>query len=266
MIFKGRRESSNVVDQRRFGGGSMGIGALVVGAIAVWVMGGNPLAYLAQNVDTVSGSSRPVNESVDEDRKSFSSVVLADTEDVWNEEFRRDSLEYVAPKMVLFRGAVKTDCGRGSSSMGPFYCPSDRQIYLDLGFFDELSQKLGAKGDFAGAYVIAHEVGHHVQTLLGLEKAVQNAGGNRNQASVQIELQADCLAGVWAKQTEKAKDVIEAGDIDEAMRAASAVGDDRLQEMTQGQVVPDSFTHGSSAQRTAAFQRGYSGATLKSCL
>jgi predicted metalloprotease len=236
---------------------------LVIGAIAYYFMGGNPLVFIAQNM----GGSAPQTESqkaVDTDRKKFASVVLADTEDVWDAEFKKSSKTYRAPKLVLFRGRVESACGRASAASGPFYCPSDERVYLDTSFFDELSQTLGAKGDFAGAYVIAHEIGHHVQTVLGLKKMRETERPD-NQESVAIELQADCLAGVWAKQTEAAKNVIEPGDIDEAMKAASAVGDDRLQKMSRGEVVPDSFTHGSSAQRTAAFQKGYSGGALGSC-
>jgi hypothetical protein len=163
--------------------------------------------------------------------------------------------------MVLFRNQVRSACGTASTALGPFYCPLDQRVYLDLSFFDELSNKLGASGDFAAAYVIAHEVGHHVQHLLGLMSERQT-----NQASVKVELQADCLAGVWAMQTQNSKHVIEDGDINEALNAAAAVGDDRLQRMTQGQVVPDSFTHGTSAQRQEAFQKGFSGGEISSCL
>ena len=262
MLFQGRRESSNVVDQRSFGGtaGKLGTGGLLLGAFVYYLMGGNPLSYIAQNADSVR-SAPAVNEQVDSTRKSFASVVLADTEDVWTEQFSAQGASYQKPTMVLFRGSVDSACGRASAAMGPFYCPSDRRVYLDLSFFDELSGKLGAGGDFASAYVIAHEVGHHVQNLLGLE----HGGARSNAASVEVELQADCLAGVWSKRTE-GKGVIEKGDIAEAMGAAAAVGDDRLQKMGQGYVVPDSFTHGSSAQRQASFQRGYSGGELKACL
>lgn len=240
MLWKGRRESSNVIDQRSFGAGKMSAGALILGAIVYFVMGGNPLVFLAQNVGAV-GQQAPVSAE-DQDRKSFASVVLADTENVWTSAFQNASANYRVPKLVLFRGAVQSACGRGSTASGPFYCPADEKIYLDLSFFDELSNRLGAAGDFAAAYVIAHEVGHHIQTVLGLEK------GDRgdNQASVKTELQADCLAGAWAKQT--------------------PVGDDRLQSRQGGQVVPDSFTHGYSAQRLAAFKNGFAGGELSSCI
>jgi len=182
---------------------------------------------------------------------------LADTEDVWRSLFEKEGRVYREPKLVLFRGQVESGCGHASRATGPFYCPQDQRVYLDMSFFDQLSGSLGARGDFADAYVIAHEVGHHVQTLLGLDKS---------EGSVHVELQADCLAGVWAKQTEASKRVIETGDIDEALGAAAAVGDDRLQKRSQGYVVPDSFTHGSSAQRVSAFKRGYAGGALSSCL
>ena len=270
MRWQGRRESGNVIDQRRSGAGKMGAGGLIIGAIVYYLMGGNPLVYLAQNADSVQQSA-PMAEGQDADNKSFAAVVLADTEDVWTNEFQQASQSYKAPEMVLFRGSVRSACGNASAAMGPFYCPADQRVYLDLSFFDELSRKLGASGDFAGAYVIAHEVGHHIQTLLGLDQAAreQQSGMSKaagNQVSIQVELQADCLAGVWAKQTERTKNVLEEGDIEEAMRAASAVGDDTLQQRSQGYVVPDSFTHGTSEQRQSAFQKGYSGGQLRSCV
>jgi hypothetical protein len=261
MLWKGRRESGNIVDQRSFGAGKMGAGALIFGAFIYYLMGGNPLTYVAQNVGTLQQSQSPTNTARDNDRKSFASVVLADTEDVWTALFQAQSKEYLAPKMVLFRNQVRSACGTASTALGPFYCPLDQRVYLDLSFFDELSNKLGASGDFAAAYVIAHEVGHHVQNLLGLMSERQT-----NQASVKVELQADCLAGVWAVQTQNSKHVIEDGDINEALNAAAAVGDDRLQQRIQGQVVPDSFTHGTSAQRQEAFQKGFSGGEISSCL
>jgi predicted metalloprotease len=270
MLWRGQRESGNVSDQRGFGGKTMGGGALILGAIVYYLMGGNPLTYLAQNIGAVSQQA-PVSQAQDNDRKTFASVVLADTEDVWSSLFQKESQTYLPPTMVLFRNSVDSACGSASSSSGPFYCPQDQKLYLDLSFFDELSNKLGAGGDFPGAYVIAHEVGHHIQYLLGIEQSYrqQQSGmstGEKNQASVGLELQADCLAGVWAKETEKTKKVIESGDINEALNAASAIGDDRLQKMSGRSVVPDSFTHGSSAQRVAAFRQGYSGGELKSCV
>ena len=261
MLWKGQRESDNVEDQRSFGGKSLGIGGLVLGAVVVYLMGGDPVAYLAQNAGQVqTQTARPAAD--EENKKSFVSVVLADTEDVWVSLFRHESKSYRKPKLVLFRGVVNSACGAAEMAMGPFYCLSDQKVYLDLSFLDELSQRLGAPGEFAGAYVIAHEVGHHVQNLLGISMA----SGRSNRASVQIELQADCFAGVWAKQARDTMHVIEASDIPQALGAAAAVGDDRLQRMQRGTVVPDSFTHGSSAQRVAAFKRGFAGGQIASCM
>jgi predicted metalloprotease len=268
MLWKNRRGSGNVVDQRRFGGGAMSVGGLLIGAVVYYLMGGNPMVYLAQNAGTMQ--RQEVTPESDE-QKQFVSVVLADTEDVWNSIFRANGKTYKEPKLVLFAGSVKSACGQASSAVGPFYCPMDQQVYLDLEFFRDLSSSLGAQGDFARAYVIAHEVGHHVQNLLGIAGSVreqQEALGSkdRNRLSVKLELQADCLAGVWARQTERSKKVLESGDLEEAIGAASAVGDDRLQEVSRGQVVPDSFTHGTSAQRVQAFKIGFSAGEWEQCL
>lgn len=253
MLWRNRRESSNVIDRRGMGG--IGIGTLVIGAVIYTIMGGNPLEYLAMNAGNVQQQqeARPDNS----DEKKFVSVILADTEDVWNEIFSVNRMQYQEPKLVLFSNVVQSACGRASSAVGPFYCPGDQQVYLDLGFLKQLSNQLGATGDFAQAYVIAHEVGHHVQTLLGVK------GG---RSSVPMELQADCLAGVWAYQTEKAKNVLEQGDLEEALNAASAVGDDTLQKASGREVVPDSFTHGSSVQRVTAFKTGYKNGMMQTCL
>lgn len=248
MLWRNRRESSNVVIGKKMGG-SLGVGGLIVGALIYYFMGGNPADFVAQNT---GGFQQEV--AMDEDQKKFISVVLADTEDVWNDVFAQSNLTYQEPKLVLFSGRVQSACGTASSAVGPFYCPPDQQLYLDLTFFEQLSSKLGASGDFAMAYVVAHEVGHHVQHLMGHTKS-----------SVNLELQADCLAGVWAKRTQDAKNVIEEGDIDEAMNAAAAVGDDRLQKASGREVVPDSFTHGSSAQRVDAFQTGFQRGEAQLC-
>jgi predicted metalloprotease len=273
MLWRNRRESGNVLDQRRIGGKTLGAGGLVIGAIVYALMGGNPLDYIAQNSDQLrtGQSSRTGAPPANDDQKRFVSVVLGDTEDVWNDIFKRNDSTYREPKLVLFTQAVRTACGHAGSAVGPFYCPADERVYLDLGFFDQLSRSLGARGDFAQAYVIAHEVGHHVQHLLGVDEDVrrrQAAAGRAgaNRLSVRLELQADCLAGVWAKHTERAKQVIESGDVEEAMTAAAAVGDDRLQRKQTGEVVPDSFTHGSSAQRVEAFRAGFSNADPQTCL
>jgi len=267
MQWQGRRESGNVVDQRSFGAGSVGIGTLIIGAIVYYFMGGNPTDYIAANAPNVihgsqSGTSQSASE-LDQQRKSFVSVVLADTEDVWTEQFRSLSRTYTPPKLILFTRATRSACGSASAATGPFYCPRDQQVYLDTSFFDELSNSLGARGDSANAYVIAHEVGHHVQNLLGLTDSAEVRGLSRNQSSVIIELQADCLAGVWAAHETK---YFDKGDVDNILNAASAIGDDRLQQRSGQVVMPDSFTHGSSEQRTAAFRRGLNGGTLQSCI
>lgn len=273
MLWRGRRESSNIEDRGGMGAraGGMGVVGLLFGAFMVYLMGGNPLAYLAQNAGSVQPSAQVSGGETRSEARSFVAVVLADTEDVWTTQFRKEGREYAAPKLVLFRGSVQSACGSATSASGPFYCPADQRVYLDLSFLNELASGLGAGGDFAAAYVIAHEVGHHVQNLLGLEERFRDrqqsmSRGERNQASVNFELQADCLAGVWAKDTETSKQVVEAGDIDEAVRAAGAVGDDRLQQRSQGYVVPDSFTHGSSDQRVAAFRQGYDGGIIGACV
>lgn len=279
MDWRGRRESDNVEDDRGSGfgaiGGSLGIGGLLVGAVIVYLMGGNPLTFLAQNAGPViesRGSSSAMSHSASESdnssgsgkedqRKSFVRVVLADTEDVWTTEFNEEGRTYEPPKLILFRGSVQSACGSANAAMGPFYCPRDERVYLDMSFFDQLSGSLGAKGEAADAYVIAHEVGHHVQHLLGIEMKTDRS----NRASVAIELQADCFAGVWASH-ERQKSYVQEDDIRDVINAASAVGDDRLQSRAGGEVVPDSFTHGSSAQRVAAFKRGFSGGRLQACL
>jgi uncharacterized protein len=267
MLWKNRRESGNIVDRRGMGA-PMSIGGLILGAVVYYLMGGNPAEYISQNANTIqSQEASPAQD----DQKKFASVVLADTEDVWSLIFQKNGLSYQEPKLVLFSNGVQSACGRASSAVGPFYCPQDQQVYLDLTFFKQMSDSLGAGGDFAEAYVIAHEIGHHVQNLLGVERAFRrkmelSEGSEKNRFSVLLELQADCFAGVWAKQTQQSKNVLEAGDIEEALNAASAVGDDRLQQASQGEVVPDSFTHGSSAQRVAAFRTGFQDGETQACL
>lgn len=202
--------------------------------------------------------------------KDFVSVVLADTEDTWGEIFRQGKQRYREPKLVLFSGSVRSACGFAEAAMGPFYCPGDLKVYIDLSFYDELRQRFGAPGDFAQAYVIAHEIGHHVQNLLGVSDQVEEAKRGRSKAeanrlSVRLELQADCLAGVWANRADRARGILEAGDVEEALRAASAIGDDRLQKQARGYVTPDSFTHGTSAQRVAWFRRGLEKGDINAC-
>ena len=223
-----------------------------------------PLRYpsLTQEIS----ASTPADEKL----KDFISVVLADTEDVWQDVFKRAGRRYEPPKLVLFSQAAQSACGFAQSAMGPFYCPLDHKVYLDMSFFKDLQTRFRAQGDFAQAYVVAHEVGHHVQTLLGISQQVEDrkrrAGpAETNKLSVRLELQADCLAGVWANQAHRTRRILEAGDIEEGLNAASAIGDDRIQKQTQGQVVPDAFTHGSSAQRVRWFRRGLESGDLGQC-
>ncbi len=210
--------------------------------------------------------------SVSDEMRRFLSVVLADTEDVWTNVFQHMGKRYKEPQMVMFSGFTRTGCGIGQRQMGPFYCPNDQKVYIDTAFYKELSRKFGASGDFAQAYVIAHEIGHHVQTLLGITDKVQKYKARYGQRSkrsnavqVRMELQADCLAGVWAKRADRAKDILEGGDLEEALNAANAIGDDKIQKRATGYVVPDSFTHGSSKQRVAWFRRGFEGGDIAEC-
>lgn len=238
---------------------------LVVGAVA-YFLGFNPLALL-DNVTPSSTQTQLVDSAKDNKTAEFVSVVLGQTEDVWSRLFTQSGLKYQEPKLVLFRNGVRSACGYASSQMGPFYCPADQKIYLDMSFFEELNKRHNAPGDFAQAYVIAHEVGHHVQNLLGTLKRSHSAkaGSSTNKANaiqVKVELQADCYSGVWAHYL---TNVLEEGDIQEALNAASAIGDDTLQKRTQGYVVPDAFTHGSSSDRMKWFQLGYRGGKINSC-
>jgi len=208
--------------------------------------------------------------SSDDDLRQFVGVVLADTEDVWHDIFRQYGQKYSDPKLVLFSGATRSACGTGMAAMGPFYCPNDEKVYIDLDFYDELKSRFKVQGDFAEAYVLAHEVGHHVQKLLGIMDQVEAARQRMSQTDgnalqVRVELQADCFAGIFANHAQESKNIIEPGDIDEALNAASAIGDDKIQKQTQGYVVPDAFTHGSSAQRQRWFKRGYESGKLESC-
>jgi hypothetical protein len=264
MRWRGRRKSTNVDDRRGRGAGpGIALGGVgIVIAIVVLLLGGDPTAILQGGGGGGSQTQEPfVPTPAEQELADFSLTVLADTEDVWNEQFRRMGRRYEEPKMVFFSGRVRSACGFASAAVGPFYCPGDKQIYIDLGFFQTLRDRLGAPGDFAQAYVIAHEVGHHVQHLLGLSKPVERARGRvsktqLNALTVRMELQADFLAGVWAHHAQRTKQILEEGDIEEAMNAARQIGDDALQKKSQGYVVPDSFTHGTSAQRAAWFRRG----------
>lgn len=279
MRWRGERESDNVEDRRGMSisrgakvGGLSGLGLVAVIVISMF-LGVDP-SMLLQNVSQPQTSSVSRQQSAgtaqDDDMRRFVAVVLAETEDVWTDTFRRSGKTYVPPKLVLFSGSVESACGMAGSAVGPFYCPGDQKVYLDLSFFEELHKRFGVSGDFAQAYVIAHEVGHHVQTLMGITQKVaqlqpQLGTAEKNKLSVMVELQADCLAGVWAHQTEKSRQILEAGDIEEALNAASAIGDDRIQKRSQGYVVPDAFTHGSSAQRVHWFKTGLEKGTYNSC-
>jgi len=272
MLWQGRRESENVEDARGSGGGGRlvmggGIGTVIL-VVLYLVLGGDPQALFNSQQAQLPQSAQVDNQAPRDEASKFVAVVLADTEDAWKEVFRQMGREYQEPRLMLFTDMIQSGCGFASGATGPFYCPQDRRVYIDLGFFRQLQERLGAGGDFAEAYVIAHEVGHHVQNLLGISDRVQAARGRvsqseYNQLSVRLELQADFLAGVWARYTDRVKHVVEAGDIEEAMRAASAVGDDRLQSRSRGYVVPDSFTHGTSEQRARWFRRGYETGDLK---
>jgi hypothetical protein len=273
MLWQGRRESENIEDERGSGGGRRvavggGIGGVIL-VVAYLLLGGDPSALLDQQQQSSVSATRQTDPNAPRDEASkFVAVVLADTEDAWHAQFRQMGRNYEEPKLVLFTDQTRSGCGFASAASGPFYCPEDRRLYIDLAFYRMLRERFGAPGDFAQAYVIAHEVGHHVQNLLGISDKVQAARGRvseaeYNQLSVRLELQADFFAGVWARYAERVKNVVEAGDIDEAMRAASAVGDDTLQRKSRGYVVPDSFTHGSSAQRVRWFRKGYDTGDLR---
>jgi uncharacterized protein len=281
MRWEGNRQSSNVEDRRAggglggFGGRSIGIGTIVIALIGGAVLGVNPLTLLG----ILSGGGAPTQQQgpapappADDEMARFVSTVLADTEDVWQALFRENGSTYREPKLVLFRGAVPTACGTGQSAMGPFYCPADQKVYIDLGFYETLKNRMGAPGDFAQAYVIAHEVGHHVQHILGITQRVEQArarGGradaNANAMSVRLELQADCFAGVWGHHAQRARQILEQGDVEEAMNAAARIGDDALQQASGRAVVPDSFTHGSSEQRQRWFSTGMRTGSVQAC-
>jgi predicted metalloprotease len=279
MRWEGHRQSTNVEDRRglgggggfRLGGGSIGIGTVAIALVAGWLFGINPLTLLGildggqPVVQQGPAPAPPANDA----RAAFVSTVLADTEDVWGALLAKQG-GYRAPKLTLFTGAVQTACGQGQAAMGPFYCPADQKVYIDLGFFETMQRRLGAPGDFAQAYVISHEVGHHIQNLMGLTGKVEDARrraspAQGNAMSVRLELQADCFAGVWTHHSQKGKGWLEQGDLEEAMNAAAAVGDDTLQRRSQGAVVPESFTHGTSAQRKSWFQRGQASGRPSDC-
>ena len=279
MRWKGGRRSRNVEDRRGMSmgrgakvGGVGGLGFLVI-IVLYMLLGGDPSQLVEQMpVDSgpsASTSAGPPPPGQDE-LADFVSVVLADTEDTWNPIFASIGRQYEEPHLVLFSGQVRSACGMAGAAMGPFYCPADRKLYIDLSFYDELKRRFRAPGDFAQAYVIAHEVGHHVQNLLGINAEVQDmqrrvSKAEANELSVRLELQADCLAGVWGFHTQRERNMLEAGDLDEALNAASAIGDDRIQRESTGRVVPDSFTHGSSAQRVKWFRIGFESGDVAQC-
>ncbi|MEH7414310.1 neutral zinc metallopeptidase [Neobacillus drentensis] len=266
MKWKGRRESSNVEERRGIGGKTIiggGIGSIII-VLLITLLGGNP-GDLINNMSTNNGSetTTPYQESAQEkDEADFVSVVLADTEDVWADEFKKRGLTYENPKLVLYTDSVQSACGSQSAAVGPFYCPGDHKLYIDLSFYQELKDKFQAPGDFAMAYVIAHEVGHHVQTLLHSGDQEPAAVKRTNEYSVRYELQADYLAGVWAHYAQ-GKGYLEKGDLEEALNAANAVGDDNIQKKAQGYVVPESFTHGTSEQRKRWFNKGFKTGTIE---
>jgi uncharacterized protein len=278
MRWEGQRESENVEDRRAMGparlGGGLGIGSIVLVLAVSYFTGMNPLTLLElmsgiQSTTELPVESRPTGPVQDEIGR-FASVVLADTEDTWQQLLPKAGGRYENPRLVLFTGAVHSACGATSSAVGPFYCPQDHKLYLDLSFFNEMSQRLGAPGDFAQAYVIAHEVGHHVQNLLGIAERVQRlqrqAGeAEGNALSVRMELQADCLAGVWGYHANRERHLIEPGDFEEGLAAAAAIGDDRLQKMSRGYVQPESWTHGSSQQRKTWLRKGLESGNPEVC-
>jgi predicted metalloprotease len=271
------RRSDNVEDDRGSGvgrrGAGIGIGTIVIVVIG-YFMGVNPATLLSLlNGDTqgvTTSAPAPAPAAANDPQVDFVRAILGETEDVWGTYFKNMGKVYVPPKLVLFSGQVASACGFASSAAGPFYCPGDQKVYIDLSFYRQLASEFGAPGDFARAYVIAHEVGHHVQNLLGITDSAAQAERRAgrvaaNQVSVQIELQADCFAGVWAEQANQARKILEPGDLEQGLAAASSVGDDTLQKRTQGTVVPDSFTHGSSAQRVRWFRRGYDSGKIDNC-
>lgn len=279
MRWEGRRQSQNIEDRRAQGGGGGprlpgGKGGLIVMAVVVIAgLYGVDLSGLMTMVDdpaTPSSTSAPYQESAKErEGAALTSVVLADTEDTWARIFQQQGQRYQAPKLVLYRQATRTGCGTGQAVMGPFYCPADQTVYIDLSFYDDMRKRLGGGGDFAQGYVIAHEVGHHVQNLMGTERKVrlmQQGQSEKviNQLSVRMELQADCYAGVWGHAMGQ-ENILENGDLDSALRTAEAIGDDRLQQQSSGRVVPDSFTHGSSEQRHYWFKRGFQTGDAAQC-
>ena len=294
MKWENNRQSDNIEDRRdepggggSFGGGGrrtsgkgIGLGTIAIALVAGWIFGINPMTILgflggasdlmpsqtqSAPANTTTASGKPADEM-----GQFVAAVLGGTEDAWGTVFQQAGSKYSPPTLVMFRGSTQTACGQGQAAMGPFYCPGDRKVYIDLGFYDTMKRQLGAPGDFAQAYVVAHEVGHHVQNLMGITDKVDGMRGriserDQNALSVRLELQADCFAGIWANYNQKSNAILEQGDVEEAMNAASAIGDDALQRKSQGVVVPDSFTHGTSEQRQRWFYKGLETGSVKAC-
>jgi predicted metalloprotease len=278
MDIRGRRQSSNIEDRRGMRPVRTGVGLSIGGVlflVVLSVLGVDPRPFLGlatkQAEPQMEQTAEPYQESAQEATlRELTAVVLADTEETWNAVLPQYGVQYVEPTLVLFSGSVQSGCGFAQAQMGPFYCPADQKVYIDLSFYEDLSRRFGAPGDFAQAYVIAHEVGHHVQNLVGtagkVREAQQSVGqGEANALSVRMELQADCYAGVWANHAARSRQLLEAGDVEEGLNAAAAIGDDRLQKQSQGYVVPDAFTHGSSEQRVQWFRRGLEAGTPEAC-
>lgn len=281
MRLDDEQESGNIEDRRGMGmpggrAGGIGIGTIILALAASYFFGVDPAAVIGVATQLQGGGapiqSMPAHKPpADDEMARFVGKVLGSTERTWQAQFQRMGRRYEDPKLVLFSGATPTACGTGQTAMGPFYCPLDRKVYIDLAFYQELKDRFHAPGDFAQAYVIAHEVGHHVQNLLGISDKVHNAqqhahsGAQANALSVRLELQADCLAGVWAAQANEARHILESGDVEEALAAASAIGDDRLQKQARGTIVPDAFTHGTSEQRVRWFKRGIESGDMNWC-
>lgn len=283
MKWEGNRQSDNVEDRRTSGGSpgrggvggrGIGIGSIAIALVVSYFLGINPmtvLSLLSGGGPVTPTPTAPAQKPPAHDQMArFVSTVLADTEDVWKDVFTRGGASYKEPRLVLFRGTTDTACGPGEAAMGPFYCPADQKVYIDLGFYETLKNRLGAPGDFAQAYVIAHEVGHHVQHLLGISTKMEQRRGRVSQVefnalSVRLELQADCFAGVWAHHAQASRQLLEQGDVEEAMNAAARIGDDALQRAGGGAVVPDSFTHGTSVQRQRWFDTGLKNGSVKGC-
>ena len=291
MKWEGQRESDQIEDRRDGGGGGggggirigggrgVGLGTIAIALVAGWIFGINPgtiigvlggLEGAAPGATQQAPAPGATRSAPQDENARFVSTVLASTEDIWQETFQASGRDYRKPVLVLYRGSTRSACGTGQAAMGPFYCPGDEKVYLDLGFFETMRRQLGAPGDFAQAYVVAHEVGHHVQHLLGITDRVDALRGRQSEAqanamSVRLELQADCFAGVWASRSQQGRQWLEQGDLEEAMNAASQIGDDTLQQNAGGAVRPESFTHGSSAQRMRWFQRGFQSGQVSQC-